>query len=176
MKRVKPFSAVVAAALTLSTNALSAVSANTGALTNHSDSAMTSAADPAQIECGNAAEASRFSGETSTNALALALTTVSSEAQSFSADVCCIEPRVVRSDFAFRADELTGTSRNVSAHKTVHFLNDAVISVGRSSDSAERRNNAPATWSRFPSCGSLAGGDSAATRVPRSLRFFSWNW
>lgn len=178
MKRIKPVSAVIAAMITLAGNPLNA--ARDGTSTNHSSSALTNASAPAQMDCGDAAEAAPFSVGASTNLLTLvrridSFTTVSN-AQNFSAAMCCSEPIVFRNDFALRTDVLIKTPTGASARKTVHFFSDAIIIVSRSSNNAEWRDNAPATWSRFPPGGSLAGGDSAATREPRGLRLFSWSW
>lgn len=104
------------------------------------------------------------------------LTNISFNTEAFSAVVCCAEPKTMRNSFAFRENELTKTPRSLSARKTVRFFGDGVISVGKSSDSAEWRDYAPETWNRFRYGGSLAGGDAAAAREPRGLRLFSWKW
>ncbi|ODU23933.1 MAG: hypothetical protein ABS95_02760 [Verrucomicrobia bacterium SCN 57-15] len=104
------------------------------------------------------------------------VTIVSSNAQTFSADACCGEMRTLRNDFTLRADALTKTSSDVSAHKDVRFFSGAVINVGRSSDSAEWRDGEPTTFNRFPANVSWAGGDAAARGEPRGLKLFSWSW
>lgn len=104
------------------------------------------------------------------------LTNTSFNTDAFSAVVCCVEAKAPRNNFAFVADEVSKTPRSLGARKAVHFFSDGVISVSRSADSAERRDYAPDAWNRFPSGGSLAGFDAAATREPRGLRLFSWRW
>ncbi len=177
MKKVKPVSIAVAAMFALSANALSAAD-NAATSTNRSGSVMTNAAAPDRMRCADAADAARASA--STNLLALlrmdSSVTVSSNAETFSADACCSETRTFRNDFALQMDTLTKTPSDASAHRAVRFFRDAVISVGRSGDTAEWRDHEPATFDRYPANVSWAGGDAAARIEPRGLKLFSWSW
>lgn len=177
MKKAKLVSVVVAAILAFSANALSAVD-NVAASTNRSGSVMTNAPAPARMSCADAADAARTLA--STNLLALlrmdSSVTVSSNAETFSADACCSEMRTFRNDFTLQMDALTQTPRNTSAHQTVRFFRGAVISVSLSGESAEWRDREPATFDRYPANVSWAGGDAAARREPRGLKLFSLSW
>lgn len=164
--------------LTLAANALNAVAESAGASTNYSSSAETNAAAPIQTHCGDAADAAPASAVT--NLLALTRfdvsTTVSTNDQSFNEDACCSETRTLWNDFTLQADALAKTSRDVSAQKTVRFFSGAVISVGRSGNSARPRDDEFATFDRFSPNVSWAGGDAAARRELRGLKLFSWSW
>lgn len=89
--------------------------------------------------------------------------------------VCCKQTKTFGDTINFRTDVLAATPSDASAHKTVRFFRDAVISVGRAARSVDRGDREAGAFNEFPANVSWAG-DSVARIEPRGLKLFSWSW